>query len=349
MNKILIIKTHAIGDVLMATPAIRELKKAFPGMMIDVLVGKWSEPVLKNNPYINEIISFDDSILFRNKFIKLLLLLRTIRKKNYQIALILHPSPFIHLLAFLAGIKQRIGLRRNKRGWFLTKYVDEETSPNYYYPKNFLHLLSCLGIKTENYSIDCFYSEVDKSNVENLLTRFNISSEEKKIIIAAGGSHNPKETISARLWPYENYISLINKIKSKFPEHRILLCGSRNDSKINFYIEKNTEEVINLTNKTSLTELAYLIRCSEAVICNDSSILHIALSQKVPVLCFFGPTSLSSRIPESYRQFSIQSNEKCSPCYKYAIFPGCSKNMVCMSSITPNAAFEKAIQMLNNR
>lgn len=346
MEKILIIKTHAIGDVLMATPAVRELRKAKPEATIHLLTGKWSASVIRNNPHIDEIIEFDDTIFFRKKIFKLISLIVKIRKRKFNTVLIFHPSPFIHFFALLTGIKRRIGLKRNKRGWFLTDYIDENASSDYYYPLNFLQLLTCIGIQSSNSAIDLFYTDNDKMRAETLLQSHKVEIQDKKILIAAGGSRNPKESIQERLWPKEYYVELIEQIHETYPEHSILLCGAHSDSVTNQFIKGKAEYVKNLTGKTNLTELAWIIKNCSAVVCNDSSILHIALSQEVPVLCFFGPTALKSRIPEHQSHTGIQSRVACSPCYTYAIFPGCQNNLICMHSIKPQEAFNKLCALL---
>ena len=66
-KNILIIKTHAIGDVLLITPSIRHIREKFPEARISMLVGKWSKEVVEGNPYIDKLITFDDSILLNKK------------------------------------------------------------------------------------------------------------------------------------------------------------------------------------------------------------------------------------------------------------------------------------------
>lgn len=339
MFNILIVKTHAIGDLLMATPAIRELRKAYPDATISILVGKWSAPCLRNNPYVDNILDFDDDIFFKKKFTKIVSLISSIRKKRFDTTFIFHPSPLIHFITLLAGIKKRIGLRRNKRGVFLTDYIDENTSNSYYYPLNFLKLLSTLGIDSQDTSLDIFYNDRDRRKMDSLFDSMGITNPNKLIVIGAGGSHNPKEKVTARLWPKEYFVELIKKINVHYPDYSVLLCGSENDALVNRYIENNTTNVKNITGKTSITELAYTIQKSKIVICNDSAFLHMAIAKKIPFICMFGPTSLKARVPESQSKYCIQSSVDCSPCYKYAIFPGCSYKVKCMNSINPDHVF----------
>lgn len=346
MKNVLIIKTHAIGDVVMTTPAIRALRKAFPGATISILVGKWSASIVKNNINIDNIITFDDKILFKKDVFKVIGIIRHLRKRKFDAAIIFHPSPFIHLLALFAGIKRRLGLRRNNRGWFLTEYIDENSLPDFYYPLNFLNLLSKIGIKSSDYTFNISYNRNEKEKMLQLFHSYNITSDDKKIILAPGGSHNPKESIKARQWPKEFFVDLLGMINNKYPHYKVLICGSDNDKYINQYIMQRINFLIDFTGKTSLTELAFVIESSTLTICNDSSILHISIAMNTPVQCFFGPTSLKSRVPPEKSRYSIQSQIDCSPCYTYAIFQGCSRGYECMKSIKPKDAFERIDKLI---
>ena len=66
-QNILIIKTHAIGDVLLVTPSIRYVREKFSKAKISLLVGNWSKEVIEGNPFIDKLISFDDSILLKKR------------------------------------------------------------------------------------------------------------------------------------------------------------------------------------------------------------------------------------------------------------------------------------------
>lgn len=327
----------------MVTPAIRELRKAFPSANISILVGKWSSPALRNNPYLNNIIDFDDRIFFKKQVFKLILLIIRLRIKRFDTAIIFHPSTLIHLFALLSGIKTRYGLRRNKRGWFLTKYIDENCSRDYYYPKNHLNLLSLLGVESDNVALDAYYGDLDKEHVISLLRNNGINSNDKIVLVGAGGAFNPKEAIVARHWPKEYYVELLGMIHSKYPHLKLILTGSQNDSRLNEFIHSQTPFIFNFTGKTNLAELFYLAEISKVIICNDSALLHIAVAKKKPVICFFGPTNLKTRIPRHLQKYSLQSPVSCSPCYKFAIFKKCTQNNICMHEIKPNIAFNNFV------
>jgi heptosyltransferase II len=354
IKKLLVIKTHAIGDVLMTTPALHALRQAYPQAEISILIGKWSAPVLKGNPHITRCIEFDDEILHKKKLFKIVKMILFLRRFRFDAAVIFHPSPFIHLLTVFAGIKNRFGLSR--KGWnrFLTLSIEENGAYDYYYPNNFLNVVRLMksspaqGEVNKDFEInlEVFSKASDNESVEKILINHQVSDTTKLILIAPGGSINPKESISARVWPYDYFAELIRMIRKEYSNFSIILTGGGNDKETIDRIAQIQPQVIDLCGKTNIQELICLVGISQCVICNDSSVLHIGIAQNRPTIGIFGPTSIKSRVPSSQIENCIQSKENCSPCYYFGIFSGCNKNASCMRSIVPEMVFEKVKKVL---
>ena len=80
VKRIAVIKTGAIGDVLMSTPFLRVLRKRFPKARIVYYVGSWAKDVLIGNNDIDEVVEFDQSMFFKNKVFAMLRLIKKIKK-----------------------------------------------------------------------------------------------------------------------------------------------------------------------------------------------------------------------------------------------------------------------------
>jgi heptosyltransferase-2 len=109
MQKILIIQTAFIGDVILATPLIGNLKTEFPEAKIDFLVKNGNQSLLKNDPNLNEILVFDK----KKKVASLLELVKKIRSKKYDLVINLHRFASSGILTFLSGAKQKLGFKKN--------------------------------------------------------------------------------------------------------------------------------------------------------------------------------------------------------------------------------------------
>ena len=109
-KKILIIALSGAGDVLMATPLIKGLKKAYPDSKIDciVMMGKASKILLDNNPNLNKVTYFD---FFKEGVFKSLLFCNKLRKERYDLSITTYPQGRYHYsgVSFLIGAKKRIG------------------------------------------------------------------------------------------------------------------------------------------------------------------------------------------------------------------------------------------------
>jgi lipopolysaccharide heptosyltransferase II len=338
-RNILIVKTHAIGDVLMATPAFRALRLAHPEARITLLVGKWSYPVVRHNPHIDEFVVVDEKIFFAKKVVELFRLVRKLRARHFDYAVVLHPSPMLHLFSWLCGIPQRIGLQREKKSLFLTAGVMENGDHAFYYPNNFLELAALSGPRHNDCALEAPYGAEESKGFEMLASRVGLSLTEPYLLVAPGGARNPKETISARLWPLDHYRQLLQLVNERFPRLRIVLSGGPGDADLCSSLAKTTPAVIDLCAQTSLGELLVLADHADAVLCNDSSMLHIALARGKEVFGFFGPTGSATRVPPLPNAHALQAVLACAPCYRYAVFSGCDKGAECMRLITPNRAF----------
>lgn len=334
-QNILIIKTHAIGDVLLVTPSIRYIRKTFPNAKISMLIGDWSKEALKGNPYIDEIITFEDSILQKKKIIKLLHLIFQLRQKKYDLCIMFHCNPIIHLMAFLIGVPQRIGFEEGNSGFSLTHKVPmEQGLTGRYMADIYLDLIDSRRIIKRNNGLDFFLKEDEKKFAASILEKYGISKNTLLVSMAPGGGRNPREDVLVKQWSPKGFREVAESIIKDF-NGSVIILGSSDDSVIAEEIVDNLSPTpINLCGLTTLRESAALIRKSNLLITNDSAPHHIAVALGVPSITVFGPTMPETFIPEHSRQkhLFVQSKLECSPCYK-GLFPGC-KEPKCMEHVS---------------
>ena len=143
--KILIRGVNWIGDAVITTPSIRAVRRAFPEAHISLLVQPWVADIFKENPYINDIILYDESFKgIAGKF----RLAKKLRRQKFDIAILLQNAFDAALIAWLAGIPERVGYSRDFRGFLLTKAIpaskDILSRHQVYY---YLNLLKSMGIE----------------------------------------------------------------------------------------------------------------------------------------------------------------------------------------------------------
>ena len=118
MEKILIIQTAFLGDVILATPVVSELKKIYPNSQIDFLVKKGNESLLSNSPHLHSVLLFDKS---KGKLKSMIRLIRKFRKTKYDLVINLHRFGSSGILAGLSKGKKRYGFKKNPFSFLYTK------------------------------------------------------------------------------------------------------------------------------------------------------------------------------------------------------------------------------------
>lgn len=345
-QKILIIKTHAIGDVLMATPAFRALRDLYPQAHLTLMVGQWSYPVVRYNPHINDFILFEESIFFKKRFRSLIALVKRIRSQSFDRVVILHPSPVLHFFAWLCGIPNRVGLQRAKKSRFLTLAHWENSEPDFYYPQNFIRLIQQLGPCSDSVALEAYFSEVESKAVQVRALQEGLSLQKPILLVAPGGARNPKESVLAKLWPASYYTQFIHLALKRFPHLQVVLTGGPGDQSVCDQIQQSNPQVFNWCAQTSLEELLALVDQASWVLCNDSSMLHMAVARSRPVFCIFGPTNPRNLAPELPHVHVLRSGVSCSPCFQYSIFPGCAHQLQCMYQLTPEKVWQTLLPFI---
>ncbi len=278
--RILFIQTAYIGDVILSLPAIQKIKSEYNNAEIDYICVPKTSEILKNNPYINNVIIYDK----RNNdkgIINFLKILIKIRKSKYDI--VISPHRFLRstLISTLSGAKKTISFENSVLS-FLYKYKIPYKECHEIVRN--LHLLRPLNIfADEIIRPEFFYTQEDINVVNNICKGLKIQNN-SFITIAPGSVWFTKR------FPSDKMINLINKIDTR--RMKILLLGGKEDFKLcNEIIHKSTNnEVYNYAGKLSIMQSAELIKRSKLLLTNDTAPLHIANASGTAVFAFFGPT-----------------------------------------------------------
>ncbi|MCK4827898.1 glycosyltransferase, partial [bacterium] len=197
-------------------------------------------------------------------------------------------------------------------------------------------LLRSLGIQDGSKKLQLFPTELEKQNVDNILKNQWLGN--KQILVGMNiGSSTQWET---KRWPTENLIKLCRKFHQKGA--RVLITGSKQDVSIaKKLISSVKSKPINMVGKTTLMELACLIKRCKLFITGDSAPLHIAVAMSTPCIALFGPTDPERHLQPTQSIVVIQKKLKCSPCYRRVCH-----NVKCMKKISVEEVFGTAMRML---
>lgn len=278
--KILVIATKFLGDLIVSTPGLKHLRQKYPQAEIVLLVRSEYENVLKNNPNINRIISFDFSI--RNK--KLLERIsaelsfwRKIRKEKFDVFISLQPGDRIAFLALVSGAKIRIAPRKQAFNFLFNVLVDvEEDSISYleYYNR----LISAFTNEPINYKTEFFISKGNENSAEEFLRSNNLGKDESLIVIHPGASEPTK------IWQSENFAELIGKILSINKTKVLLIAGPKEENIVKDIFERVKSKNVFFYNSQDVNLTAALMKRGRLFISNDTGTRHLAVALKIPVI-----------------------------------------------------------------
>jgi len=338
-KRILITRTDRLGDVLLSTPVISALRERFPCAYIAMMVAPHARDIVEGNPYLDEIIIYNKEY-FRKSLINTIKFTFDLRFKKFDLALILHPTDRVNLIAFLAGIKRRVGYNR-KFGFLLTdrivhtKQLGEKHESEYCFD-----LLEYLGISAREKNLYMPIREESEKWVDALFLLENISLNDKLL-----GIH-PAASCFSKIWPVERFAQLADRLSSIYGFKVLVFSGPKDIKLADEFIRNMKGNAVNLAGKTSISQLASVLRRCRLFISNDSGPVHIATAVGTPVISIFGRNQkgLSPRRwgPLGVRDRVLHKEIGCIECLAH----GCKKESACLKAITVDEVFDVARQML---
>ncbi|MBP6431615.1 MAG: glycosyltransferase family 9 protein [Ferruginibacter sp.] len=302
MQKILIIQTAFIGDVVLATAMIEKIKIFHPTAMVDVLVRKGNESLLQNNPHINQVLVWNKK---ENKLKNLFNILQQIRKTRYDKVINVQRFFATGLLTAFSKANQKIGFDKNPLSIFYTTKVP--------------HVIS---------NTPPYRHEVERNN--DLIKHFTDDTISLPKLYPSAADYESVEQYSAQpyvtmtpssVWftkkfPFEKWIELIDKTSSTYNIY--LLGGKDNIDECKAIQEKCTNPNVQiLAGKLSFLQSTALMKNAAMNYVNDSAPLHFASAVNAPVTAFFCSTIPAFGFtPLSTKSIIIQTEEKltCRPC-----------------------------------
>ena len=293
IKKIFTLRNNDLGDVLVTTPLLKGLKKAFPESKVSIGVGDWAMPLLESNPFVDEVITCNApwhnkqnckfSANSPNTFLEGLLYVLFSKESRY-----VSSRKFTHGIDILgsrqgswlmrrAKIPNRFGIKGYAGGesW-CTKYIDFNEERKV--AEAGLKFLELLDAKVE---IDprptIFLTKNETTEAEAVWGEK--SESDRRIILAPGGG------FSEKCWGDKNFTELANLLL-KNESYHVCIIGSKEDKKRISLNEPS--QFINLCGELSLRQSAAMVSLADFVICNTSFCMHLAGAFKIPALTLLG-------------------------------------------------------------
>lgn len=346
-QRVLLIVTRRIGDVLLTTPLLHSLRLAWPDAAIDVLVFRNTEGVLRGNPDIHEIITVPEHPGFWRH---LKLFWRLLRRYDLALSTLTGDKPTLY--AWVAG-KHRIGMLapQRKQRWkrrLLSQAVEFDNLDTHTVLMN-LKLAEALGI-APSYAVAAAWTLQDAAQLAAALP-FDADTEDFAVLHVY-----PK--FAYKTWHAQGWAELAQWLHAR--GLRVVLTGSKAEDELAYVAEifsKLPANTVNLAGQLSLAESACLLSHAKVYIGPDTVMTHIAAAVGTPTVALYGPSNPVKwgPWPQGYAQphnpyrlrgtqrvervILLQGPGDCVPCME----EGCERNIRSLSACLQNLPSQEVI------
>lgn len=280
--RILVIRYRFIGDTVLAIPFLRNLRRAFPDSVIDVLAEPISGDTLAHCPYKDELLYFAPRAKRKSPHPRSLLdCARLLRARRYDRVYILRRSFSSAILPFLAGIPHRVGFATEGRGWLLqrsTPYPD-----NKHEVESFLDILRADGIRVvDTYNENWSDPGVD-ARVDAVLPR----SGRRRVFVCA------KSIVPRKDWTTDRFAAVAAWLIAE-RNCEVHFCDAPSNAAhyaeiLSFISPELRLHCHDWSRELPLRDLNSLLRRIDLALGIDTGLLHIAASFHIPIVALFGP------------------------------------------------------------
>ena len=337
-KKLLIVRTDRIGDVVLSLPLAEIIKRHFPKCNVTYLLREYTKSLAHNHPFIDEILLLKEKngkAIIKKNF-------QELRKHNFDACLIVYPTFQTALIAFLSGIKHRIGTGYR---WYSFLFSHKIFEHRKYAEKHELeynvNLLKAFGINeqvsADNINFHLKISTESERNVDKLLDENKVDTIKPLVIIHPGSGGSAVDL------PLNSFKDLIEMLTTKL-KVSIIITGLSSEKKLCDKLIVN-KQIKNFAGMVSLSEMIALINKSTIFISNSTGPIHIAAALGKLTIGFY-PKILSSSAkrwgPYSNKAKIFLPEIDCSNCTREQC-----ERLNCMSSIKMNKVFLEVQNLLN--
>jgi heptosyltransferase II len=306
-ERILLVAPAWVGDMVMMEPLTRLLRRLYPKADIDVMAPPWTAALVPFMPAVRSAISapFSHGQLALTARWRLS---RAIRRRNYDMVILLPNSIKSALVPFLAGIPKRVGYAREGRALLLTeaRWLDRNRLVRQ------IDRFIALGLPET--ALPPFDAPTPALTVPEGLTGRTLERLElerprgKLLLLVPGAEFGP-----AKRWPIEHFAELAKDRRAA--GWSVWLVGSPKDREVTYAIQTASGGVcVDLAGRTELSEAAALLSLADAVVSNDSGLMHVAAALGRPQVALYGPSDPVFTPPLNSRAEILRLGLECSPC-----------------------------------
>lgn len=343
--KVILFCPNWIGDVVMATPAIRAIRKLYPEASIVGLMRPYVAETLDANPWLDEIILYNHKSKDPNQ--RTLAVIQALRGHRFDLGVLFTNSLRTALVSYVGGVRRRVGYAREgrrlllndplpiRRGW---KGFEPSPVIDYY-----LKLAYHLGAPEESYQMELFLTPKDEARAAAVWSVFGFQPQDRVVALNPGAAFG-----SAKRWPSLHFAELARRLVDDAGVKVLVLCGPSERGFARYIADGShrPRQVKSLDGEElSLGLTKGLIKRSTLLISTDSGPRHFGAAFGVPVVSLFGPTHIEWTDTHYAAEIMLQKKLECGPCQQRVCPLG---HLRCMTELTVDQVYAAAMQQLKH-
>lgn len=327
IQRLLVVKTSSLGDVIHALPVVQAIKEAAPHLTLGWVVRRRCADILRGNPCIDPLYVIPD----KPSLAELIALRRELRSARYDMALDMQGLLLSGLVTRLSGAPVRVGWDRNREGnaLFLTHPLVPGKGKHAHEVDLLYGFADALGVHAPHpeFTPQPYLAAEGAAQAAACL----VGLPHPRIALNVGASRAYKR------WPLENWVQVASSLVQS--GQSVVFVGDKTDAESVAQITPTLASgFVNLAGKTTLRELASVLAACDLLVSGDSGPMHLAVAVGTPVVAIFGATHPTRHGPYGARNTVLHNP------VPGLVVPGKrpteAEGAACMARITPEMVLE---------
>ena len=349
-DRILITQPYGLGDAVFMLPFLKALRDHKEVGRIDVILGHRTREILENSGLVDDIFVIDKDVwkaqgywyALRDKW----RLFLALRHRRYTIFVDLSMQPEYGFWAkYLLGIRVRAGFNYKRRNRFLNRplHLPVEGFQGKHMIEFFVELAGLLDCRLlDRKPLLSVSDELAASVAEDLLRPNGISG--RYAVVSPGGGVTWGRDARYKHWPVAHFVELLRRLRQKGCFDGVVVLGAGHEVEIGVSLKRSLEgPVANLCGRTGIMQAVAVCKGAAVFIGNDGGLVHLAATQDIPVVAFYGPADplVYGPYPRQKNFLEVSKGLACQPCYKGFRYNKECGNIACLNDLAPADVLEE--------
>ncbi len=341
MAAIAVFLPNWVGDVVMATPAIRALRQRYANSHLLGICRPYVADVLSGNPWFDQLFLSKKASLGNGGLVPII---RALRSQPIDLAVLLPNSLRSAFAAWLGGCRVRVGYAWHGRGALLTRSLNprrdhrgrRQPSPII---DAYNRLAQAAGAADPGYQMELFTPRWDQEEADRVWRTAGWAPTTEVVGINPGAAYG-----AAKFWPMEYWVTLAQQLVDTRGCGLLVLCGPKEQDLARHIVAQVQRPGVHTlaAHRISLGLTKACVQRLALLVTTDSGPRHFGTAFDRPVLTLFGPTHIAWTETYHPRSINLQQSVPCGPCQLRV----CPLDHRCMRELTPQAVFEQCYRLL---